>query len=170
MKQKLPTTKNQNPKKNIVYLSTIYVCKEIIQKKKKKYSKTTLNTVSVLHCSELGFPEVPTPNVRFVERLFMAIFKLLAELWPEICWEEVAKEIFFFVLISDLGFEPWTYEKLYPECRVIPLLSILPFLFLLLLPTYIHNWPLRRIVTQTHIYIELVISKPTTTSVWVWNR
>ena len=38
----------------------------------------------------------------------MAIFYIRSEFLPEICWEEVAEEIFFYiVLMSDLGFEPW---------------------------------------------------------------
>ena len=38
----------------------------------------------------------------------MTIFYLLSEFLPEICWEEVAEEIFvhIFVLRSDLLFEP----------------------------------------------------------------
>ena len=35
-------------------------------------------------------------------------FYLLSEFLPEICWEEVAEEIFFFIsfLMTDLGYEP----------------------------------------------------------------
>ena len=52
-----------------------------------------------------------TPNDRFLEKLFMAAFNLLSGFLPEICWEEIAEEIYFSysVLMSGLGLEPWFY-------------------------------------------------------------
>ena len=41
-----------------------------------------------------------------LKKLFMAIFNLPSEFMPEICWEEIAKEIHF-VFCFDV--EPWLY-------------------------------------------------------------
>ena len=47
-----------------------------------------------------------TPNDKFF-RLFHGKFYLLLELMPEICWEEIAEEIFIFILLmANLGYEP----------------------------------------------------------------
>ena len=52
-----------------------------------------------------------TPNDRFFEKLFMAIFIWLSEFLPEICWEQIAEEILFVFRLfwcltwdSNLGF------------------------------------------------------------------
>ena len=37
----------------------------------------------------------PTPNGRFFEKLFMAIFDLLSEFMPEICRKKIAEETLF---------------------------------------------------------------------------
>ena len=49
-----------------------------------------------------------TPNDRFFEKLFMAVFfNLLSEFFlPEICWEEIAEEIFFVFC-----FDVWPGER-----------------------------------------------------------
>ena len=55
------------------------------------------------------------------EKLFMAIVFTLRVL-PEIRWEEIAEEIFFllyFVLMLDLGFEPWAYRLVSQHTTII---------------------------------------------------
>ena len=62
------------------------------------------------YCRDLQF-KVDSEQQIFVEKLFMAILFAL-RIFAEICWEEIAVEIFFlsyFVLISDLGFESELY-------------------------------------------------------------
>ena len=51
------------------------------------------------------------PNDRLFEKIFTALF-ISSPSFPEICWEEIAKENFFFsyfALMPDLAYEPWLY-------------------------------------------------------------
>ena len=62
--------------------------------------------MSILYMSGGTYSLKSTPNDRFLEKLFMAILFLLSEILPEICWEEIAKEILFRCLVwgSNPGF------------------------------------------------------------------
>ena len=51
--------------------------------------------VLILYISGGTYCLKTTPNDRFFEKLFMAVFNLLSEFLPEICWEEIAEEILF---------------------------------------------------------------------------
>ena len=62
----------------------------------------------ILYKSGGTYSITSTPNDRFLGNYSLQLyFYLLLEFLTEICWEEVAEEIFsyFFVLMSDLGFE-----------------------------------------------------------------
>ena len=53
-----------------------------------------------------------TPNDRFFEKLFTAVFILALEFLAEICREEIAEErLYVFCLMSGLGLEPWLYVE-----------------------------------------------------------
>ena len=55
----------------------------------------TILCVLILYISGGTYSLNSTPNDRFFEKLFMAIFYLLSEFLPDICWEKIAEEILF---------------------------------------------------------------------------
>ena len=56
---------------------------------------TYIVCVNFLYISGGAYSLKSTPNDRFFEKLFMAIFYLFSEFLPEICWQEIAEEILF---------------------------------------------------------------------------
>ena len=50
-------------------------------------------------------------DLKIFDKLFHGTITYSQSFWPYICWEEIAEEIFFsyFVLMSDLGYEPGLY-------------------------------------------------------------
>ena len=54
--------------------------------------------VLILYKSGGTYSLKSTPNDRFFEKLFIAIFHFLSEFLPEICWEKIAQEILFVFL------------------------------------------------------------------------
>ena len=54
--------------------------------------------VLILYISVGTYSLKSSPNDRFFEKLFMAIFNLLSQFLPEICWEEIVGE-----MLSGLG-------------------------------------------------------------------
>ena len=75
------------------------------------FTHTTLMLcVLILYISGGAYSLKSTLNADFL-RNFSWQFYLLSEFLPEICWEEIAEEIFFsyFVFMSGLELEPWLY-------------------------------------------------------------
>ena len=51
----------------------------------------------ILQVSGEAYSLKSTPNDKFLRNFFMPGFYLLSEFLPEICWEEMAEEIFFHI-------------------------------------------------------------------------
>ena len=69
---------------------------------------TYLLSINFIHNRRGTYSLKSTPNDRFFEKLFMAIFICNPEFLPEICWDEIAEEEILFAFCFDVWPGAWT--------------------------------------------------------------